>query len=80
MTEVKMKNLNEIPDVIVEVRGGNVIQVYVKSQETNVIVIDWDKVTPGRPQGHIAELKPLLLAQMPSDTEAAIASRCTAPI
>lgn len=80
MSKVKMNNLIEMPDVIVEVRGGNVIQVYAKNPETHVTVIDWDNATPAVPQGHIGELKPLLLAQMPLDTVAAITSKWSTPI
>ena len=34
-------------DVIVEVRGGVVVEVYSKSRRTRVVVIDWDNIEEG---------------------------------
>jgi hypothetical protein len=34
-------------DVIIEIRGGNVIGVYGQSQKTRVTIVDWDNWNAG---------------------------------
>jgi hypothetical protein len=34
-------------DVIVEVRGGNIVAVYGRSTKTQVTIVDWDNLETG---------------------------------
>lgn len=62
----------QIADVVVEVRGGNVIQVYAANERIRVAVIDWDNVNPSASRGHIQHWKSMPLREMPADSRDAI--------
>lgn len=61
--------------VIVEVRGGNVVEVYTGSSEARVMVIDWDNTRDGEAMTAAEPWPCASLRNMPKETRRVI-RRC----
>ena len=55
-------------DVVVEVRGGTVVEVYSKCPDTRVMVVDWDDLEAGDNRGLLGHQRCISLDRMPTET------------
>jgi len=74
-----MKGENQMSDVIVEVRGGNVVEVYGRSPKTRVTIIDWDNWESGDIPASVYTVYCLPVSEAPEDTARLLASIKTYP-
>jgi hypothetical protein len=58
-------------DVIVEVSGGVVVEVYSKNPRTRVVVIDWDDIEDGGTRAGVAFRQCASYEMMPGETQRA---------
>jgi len=63
-------------DVIVEVRGGVVVEVYSKDHRTRVAVVDWDDVEEGGIPAGVALRQCGTYEMMPEETQRATECLC----
>lgn len=61
-------------DVIVEVRGGNVVEVYGRSQETRVTIVDWDNFEAGDMRPSVDTVSCLPNSALPAETRCVVAA------
>ena len=61
-----------LPDIIIEVRGGNVSEIYTHFEQARVVVVDWDNLSVETMTTPVGDWKPLTINQMPADTMKAI--------
>lgn len=64
-------------DVIIEIRGGNVVGVYGQSQKTRVTIVDWDNWEAGEIPTSVNTVYCLSESKMPEETNNIIASSKT---
>ncbi len=55
-------------DVVIELRGGVLVEVYTADLDIRITVIDWDRTNEGDGSSAGFEWHPSGLAQMPADT------------
>jgi len=67
-------------DVIIEVRGGNIVGVYGRSQETRVTIVDWDNQEAGDIPTSVYTVYCLPESNVPEETTRIIASSKIYPI
>jgi len=59
-------------DVIIEVRGGNVVGVYGRSQKTRVTIVDWDNWEAGDIPTSVHTVYCLPASKVPEETTSII--------
>ena len=59
-------------DVIIEIRGGNVVGVYGQFEKTRVTIVDWDNWQAGNPHTSTYTFDCLPTTSMPEDTASVI--------
>jgi hypothetical protein len=57
-------------NVIVEVRGGVVVEIYSDNPDTRITVVDWDEASEGEQTSAGFEWRPSRLDEIPADTDA----------
>jgi hypothetical protein len=57
-----------MPEVIVEVRGGNIVEVYGRPQDTRVTIVDWDNFDPSDIRASIETRPCTPYCRIPRDT------------
>jgi hypothetical protein len=57
-------------NVIIEVRGGVVVEIYSDSSDTRITLIDWDEADEDEDSRAGIEWRPSRLDEMPPDTDA----------
>lgn len=57
-----------MPEVIIEVRGGNVVGVYGHSQKARVTFVDWDNREAGDVPTSVYTVHCLPVSNMPKET------------
>lgn len=67
-------------DVIIEVRGGNVVGVYGRSQKTRVTIVDWDNWEAGDIPTSVYTVDCLPASKAPEETTSLIASSKNKPV
>jgi hypothetical protein len=60
--------MSDVIDIIIEVRGGNVVEVYGRSQKTRVTIVDWDNREAGDTSISAYTLNCLPVSKMPEET------------
>ena len=55
--------------VVIEVRGGNVVECYSDNHELEICIIDWDNIDAG---GEAAKIAVASLWEVPRDTRKAL--------
>ena len=64
-------------DVVIEVRGGNVVGVFGRSQKTRVTIVDWDNWEAGDIPTSVCTVYCLPASKVPEETTRIIASSKT---
>jgi len=59
-------------DIVIEVRGGVVVEIYSKNSNTRAVIIDWDNMETGRTSPMVEEACCLPFDQMCCETKQAI--------
>ena len=67
-------------DVIIEVRGGNVVGIYGHSQKTRVTIVDWDNWEVGDIHASVYTVNCLPASKVPEETTSIVASSKTNPV
>jgi hypothetical protein len=67
-------------DVVIEVRGGNIVGIYGNSQKIQVTIIDWDNREAGDIPNSVHTVYCLPESKMPEDTASILASSKTHPV
>lgn len=57
-----------MPNIIIEIRGGNVVEVYGLPEECYATVVDWDNFDPRNEQNALAVFRPDPTRALPVDT------------
>ena len=67
---VRGKEISPMPEIVVEVRGGLVAEIYSDQPHSRVVVIDWDEIDSPERQGRVGfRWDPCAsLTSMPDDT------------
>jgi hypothetical protein len=53
--------------IVIEMRGGNVVEVYSRTKALSVVVVDWDKTTSESSDLQAADWPHATLSQMPDE-------------
>ena len=72
--------MSDVIDVIIEVRGGNVVEVYGRSQKTRVTIVDWDSLEAGNIPTSVYTVNCLPIYKVPEETMSIIESSKTKPV
>ncbi len=55
-------------DLVIEVRGGNVVEVYSDITDVHITLIDWDSIEADNEPGLLSNVAVKPLASLPSQT------------
>ena len=72
--------MSNVIDIIIEVRGGNVVEVYGRSQKTRVTIVDWDNWEAGDTSTSAYTLNCLPASKVPEETMNIIEASKTKPV
>ena len=72
--------MSDLVDVIIEIRGGNVVEIYGHPEKTRVTIIDWDNWEAGDISTSAYKINCLPISKVPEETMNIIEAGNTKPI
>ena len=66
-------------DVVIELRGGVLVEVYCDDPSSRFVIVDWDRVEETKPMKIGVELTPCRLTEMPEETRIQLRTAVSSP-